>query len=637
MNEYGAANEQQHRIPEAHQPGFLVRFFRGLGWLIDFLRKSLHLVFLLLVVPILLVGLAAVMTAAPPMLKDRAVLLIQPIGVLVEQQSGTAYDRAIQELTNDSMPQTVVQDIIDTLEHAGEDDRIEAVHLELSALIGGGLNKLQRVAAAMAVFQESGKPIIASGDFFSQGGYYLAAHANEVYLHPEGLIFLPGFGSFRTYYSDAIELLRLDWNIFRVGTHKSFVEPYLRMDMSDEDKEDIGNITGQLWAMYGDEIEAARGLAAGGIHDFSQRYLEHIDDAGGDLAAAAMNAGLVDDLLTHAALRERLIEISGAEEDFPDEPNITGMSSFLAEVRLLNGFNVQSENVGVIVASGEITFGSPPPGIIGSESLSQLLRRALHDEEVQAVVIRIDSPGGSAFASDIIANEIAALQEAGKPVVASMSSVAASGGYWIAAGADRILASPSTITGSIGIFGMLPTYQRTLDAVGVNVDGIGTTIWSGELRPDREMSEHARQLFQTIIDDGYRDFVTRVATNRGMEPEAVDEIAQGRVWTGVDALDNGLIDGLGGIDDAIALAAELGGLDEGSYGTRFIEEGLSPAEQLIVELLGSAKLIGVEPSVFARRPTNLERIAGRVGKLLEPMLRFDDPKGVYAHCLCEFQ
>ncbi|MDX1509420.1 MAG: signal peptide peptidase SppA, partial [Woeseiaceae bacterium] len=320
-----------------------------------------------------------------------------------------------------------------------------------------------------------------------------------------------------------------------------------------------------------------------------------------------------------------------------DEHNWTDMRSFLAEIRTMNGVDVRSQNIGVIVAAGDITFGSPPPGTIGSESTSLLLRRALHDDSVKAIVLRIDSPGGSAFASDVIANEIDAIKAAGKPVVASMSSVAASGGYWIAAGADRILASPSTITGSIGIFGMLPTYQRTLEALGVNVDGVGTTIWAGELRPDREMGAHAKQLFQTIIEDGYRDFLTRVSVTRGLDIDALDAIAQGRVWTGVDALDRGLVDELGNLNDAVTIAAELSGLAEGSYGTRFIEEGLSPTEQLIVELLESLQQLGMDPRSFSRRPSQLEKVAGKLEQMLTPMLNFNDPRGVYAHCLCSFE
>ena len=238
--------------------------------------------------------------------------------------------------------------------------------------------------------------------------------------------------------------------------------------------------------------------------------------------------------------------------------------------------------------------------------------------------------GGSAFASEIIANEIEELRRSGKPVVVSMGSVAASGGYWISAGADKIIASPATITGSIGIFGMLPTYQRSLDALGIAVDGTGTTIWSGELRADREMSPHARELFQILIEDGYQDFITRVARERGMEPEDVDVIGQGRVWTGVDALENGLVDELGTFDDAVRVAGDLANLTPGTYGTKFIETELSPMELFLIDLFEVSSNFGISGEAVTGRPSNFEQMAARFEEFLDPLTRFDDPKGVYA-------
>ena len=612
-------------------------FFRTLNWLwlgVDGFRKLLHLLVLLF---LLVVFLGAVLQSSPPVMTKRSALEIRPLGYLVEQYEGDPFDRAKLEFFGDTPPQTVVQDVVDALAYAKTDKRIEAVHLELSGLYGGGLSKLQRIGDAIRDFRESGKPVIASGDFFSQGGYYLAAQADEVYMHPEGILFLQGYGSYRTYYKDAIDLLRIDWNVFRVGTHKSFVEPYTRMDMSDEDREAITHLTDQLWEMYRADVVNARGLDDGTIDNFVNELIQHVHAAGGDIAGAAVDLGLVDALLTRRELREHMKELVGEDSRAGSDYSATDMDAYLAHRRMLNGTDVQAENVAVIVASGEITFGSPAPGKIGSESTGGLLRRALNDDSVKAVVLRVDSPGGSSFASDIIAGEVAALQEAGKPVVASMSSLAASGGYWISVGADKIFASPATITGSIGIFGMLPTYQRTLDAVGVGVDGVGSTIWAGEFRLDREMSEHAKQLFQIIIDDGYDDFISRVASNRGMDKDAVDEIAQGRVWTGVDALHNGLIDELGSLDDAIAAAASLAGLEDGDYGTKSIHIELTPTERLIVDLLGTVKRVGIDPAIFGRTPGTLEQLASKFERVLAPMLGFDDPKGVYAHCLCRFE
>jgi protease-4 len=609
------------------------RLFAAIWSGVDSVRKVLHLI-LLLFIFLLVFG---AMQDTPLVLPDRAVLIVEPYGYLVEQIEGHPFDRALAELAGDGRPQTLVQDIVDALEYAKEDDRIEVLHLELSSLLGGGLTKLKLVAEAIEDFKTSGKPVIASADFLSQQGYYLAAHADEVYLHPHGLVLLQGYGRWRTFYKDAIELLRIDWNVFRVGTYKSFVEPYTRMDMSPEDRESSGRLIEQLWDIYQSDVEAARGLDAGTIEAFTDGMLEKVRSQGGDIALAAKEDGLVDDLLNRIELREMLIDYVGADPDYPDTYRAAGMYEYLAQMRVLEGSSVRSENVAVIVAAGEILFGSQPPGVIGGESTARLLREARNDDSVMAVVLRIDSPGGSSFASDIIMHEVMALRAAGKPVVASMGSVAASGGYVIGMQADKIIASPSTVTGSIGIFGMFPTYQRTLDAVGIAVDGIGTTPWSGQLRPDRAMSEQAKALFQLVIDDGYQDFITKVAESRELDVEFVDEIGQGQVWIGADALDNGLVDDLGGLDDAIAAAAELAELDEDEYGTKLIEQQLSPGEQMIIDLLGTISTLGFDISGWAGQRTLVDEFADDIADRADRMLRFNDPKGMYSHCFCDIR
>jgi protease-4 len=327
----------------------------------------------------------------------------------------------------------------------------------------------------------------------------------------------------------------------------------------------------------------------------------------------------------------------GEDSEYPDQHVATVMYDYLAQMRMLHPENLRDKNVAVVVASGDITFGSTAPGTIGADSTTELLRQALNDESVAAVVLRIDSPGGSAFASDVISNSVLALQAAGKPVVASMSSVAASGGYWIAVSADEIYASPSTVTGSIGIFGMFQTFQRTLGALGLNVDGVGSTIWTGEFRPDREMSDEARELFQMIVNDGYDDFVARVANYRGMAVETVDSVGQGRVWTGNEALEYGLVDELGELEDAIIAAAELAGLEEGDYGVQTIRRELTPTEQFLIDLMSLARIVGFDPESLAPRPGRLEKIATVLEAAVEPLFRFDDPKGIYSHCLCDFR
>jgi protease-4 len=598
----------------------------------DGLRKVLHL---FLMVFLFLMFFGALSGDAPQLMPQRAALFLQPVGALVEQVAGDPYDLALAELTQNAVPQTLVSDIVEALQHAADDDRIEIVHLELSAMGGAGLSKLQRIADAMARFQESGKSIVASADSYSQQAYYLAAHADEIYMHPEGIVYLKGYGAYRNYFKDAIDLLRIDWNVFRVGTHKSFVEPYTRMDMSPEDRESRGRLIDQFWKMYEVDVVSARGLPEGAINDYSQNMVDYVASANGDISQAALDRGLVDDLLGRAELREVFQGYVGVDKDDDSMYSAVGMATYLGQMRLLRGDRLKSENIAVVVAAGDILNGSQPPGTIGGDSTAALLRRALNDESVKAVVLRVDSPGGSVFASEVIAHEIEALQNAGKPVVASMGSVAASGGYWISVVADRVIASPATVTGSIGIFGMVPTFQRTLEVVGVATDGVGTTPWAGELRGDREMGEHTKQLFQLVIEDGYDDFISGVAEGRELDKAYVDSIGQGQVWTGNEAFENGLVDQLGDFDDAITAAAELAGLTDGEYGQKLIEKQLTPTEQLILDFLSILRITGVDPEAFVRAPTQIEVFANRMQELLASASRFNDPKGVYSHCFCE--
>lgn len=610
---------------------FLVRLISSIWTGVDGVRKVLHL---LLLVTLFLVFFGAISGTAP-ILPQQAALLLQPAGPLVEQLDGDPYERALAELLGDAPPQTLVQDVIDALAFAKTDDRISAVHLELSALGGGGLSKLRRIGEAIDDFKESGKPVVASADYFSQSGYYLAAHADELYMHPDGMVFLRGYGGFRSYFKEAIDKLRLDWNVFRVGTHKSFVEPYTRMDMSPEDRESRTRLIGQFWTMYQEDVEAARGLEEGTVDDYAQNLVAHVSAANGDIAIAAREIGLVDELVNRAELRTVLTAYAGEDADDSSDYSAVPSGDYLGHMRLLKRSDVQDENVAVVVAVGTILNGTQPSGTIGGDSTAELLRRALSDDSVKAVVLRVDSPGGSVFASEVIAHEIQALQMAGKPVVASMGSVAASGGYLISVVADQVFASPVTVTGSIGVFGMFPTYQRTLDTIGVTTDGVGTTPWAGQLRPDREMSEPTKELFQLIINDTYDDFISDVAEQRDMEKDSVDSVAQGQVWTGQDALKHGLIDALGTFEDSIRAAAQLAGLEEGDYGQKLIETQLTPTEQMVLEFFALTTRTGFDVEALVNGPSALESFASRLEALLAGLSQFNDPKGVYSHCFCE--
>lgn len=600
---------------------------------IDALRKVLHVLLLIFIFGIFFGALSS----TAPLVAAKSALLIEPYGSLVEELEGDPYDRAIAQLLGESEPQTMVQDVVDGLRFAKDDDRIKGVVLDLSGLGRSGLSQLQRVGDAIDDFRTSDKPVLAIADFYGQGAFYLASRADEVYMHPDGAVLLSGFGAYRNYYKSAIDKLLIDWNIFRVGTHKSAVEPFMLDRMSDQDRASTAMLVDQLWGRFQDDVVRARELPDGALDAMLDSFVPELEAVDGDLAELAVKHGLVDGLLPRDEFIDRVIEFAGTDPKDDGAYHATDLGNYVSTMRLTHDETKSDANVAVIVAAGEIMNGTQSPGSIGGDSTSELLRRALVDDSVKAVVLRVDSPGGSAFASQVILDEIEELRAADKPVVASMSSVAASGGYWISMAADKIYASDVTITGSIGIFGMLPTFQRSLGALGINTDGVGTSIWSGQFRPDREMSDEAKTLFQLVINRGYDDFISKVAEFRDMEKSAVDLIAQGQVWTGADALDHGLIDAIGDLDDAIVAAAELAELEDGEYGRMYIQKELTPGEQIALGFLGGVASLGVDAGRFIDRQSAFTRLATVIESALDPVLRFNDPKGVYSHCFCDLR
>ncbi len=422
---------------------------------------------------------------------------------------------------------------------------------------------------------------------YSQRQYYLAAQADEVYLDPMGYILIEGFGYFRTYYRGTLDKLAVDINVFKAGTHKSAPEEWTRADMSPEDRADAEVWVGALWDAYKADVGAARKLDPALIQAYADEAAAGIRATGGDIAQYALARGLVDGLKTRQEFEAIIAEVAGEDEE-------TGFAAvdwqgYLPYVRSEDSLRHGGDKtVGVVVASGEILDGEQAPGLVGGDSLARLLREARNDDDLAAVVLRIDSPGGSIMASEVIRREIAALRAEGKPVVASMSTVAASGGYYIAMDADRILAAPTTITGSIGVFAVVPTFQRTLDKIGITNDGFGTTRLAGQTDLDRGLGPDAKEILQASVERHYRTFVQGVATARKRRPEEIDSLAQGRVWTGADAKAAGIVDELGGIDDAIAAAAELAGLDDDEYDVRWMEQERTWRDALAWRLRGAA-------------------------------------------------
>lgn len=611
------------------KPNLFVRFFSFLWRGLNALRKVLHFVLLLAVFWLILI----VIIPETPTLPRKAALVLDLQGVLTEQLAGTPFDRAIDEMTGNAQAQTLVREVVDALEYAAQDDRIGVVYLRVDALASASISEMQTVADALVAFRESGKQVLAPGAFFSQQGYYLASFADEILLDPNGAVLLNGFGRFRNYFSEAIEKLSITWNVYKVGTHKSFVEPYTRNSMSDEDRENSGRLLNNLWSIYVERVEANRELESGTLQNLADNLDAEIAKDAGDFAATAMRLKLVDALATATDVRQRLIGMVGESES--DESTFSQIrhDEYVDIKRLLKPKVEGDDVVAVVVASGSIIDGDAPPGQIGGDSTARLLREARTDDAVKAVVLRVDSGGGSAFASDVILQEIRNIQAAGKPVVASMGGVAASGGYWISMAADQIVAQPSTITGSIGIFGMFPTFERSLARLGVYTDGVGTARLSSALRLDVATTDQVDRILQLNIEHGYARFIGSVADYREMTTKAVDAVAQGKVWSGADALQFGLVDTLGDLDDALTVAAGLASLED--WDVRFIEPKLSAEEALLLNLLGGGAKLGISPTLLAPRPSQLDAWVGVAESELERLARFNDPGGVYAECFCE--
>jgi len=602
---------------------------RLLHWIwsgLDGLRKVLHLVLMLLIFG----SLWGLFSRSIPLVPDKAALVIAPQGPLVEQFTGDPLERAVAEALRQRPAQTLLRDVVEAIESAADDQRISALYLDLGGLDGGGLPKLQEVAEAVGRFRASGKPVIAYGDFYDQRQYYLAAHADEIYLDPQGLVYVEGYANYGLFVKDAVDKLAIDWNVFRVGEYKSAVETFTRNDMSPAEREESLVWLGTLWGTYKDGVAAARGFDADRLQAYADDAVEALKRADGSLAKMALDAELVTGLEGRFEVEERLAAITGEDDNGGTFVGVDH-DAYLANVRSQHVLGRRPESrVSVIVAAGEILPGEQSPGTVGSDTLAWQLRDALEDDAVKAVVLRIDSPGGSVFASEVIRREIASLKEAGKPVVASMSTLAASGGYYIAMDANRIVASPATLTGSIGIFAMFPTFQRTLEKLGVHSDGVGTTALSGEFRGDRPLGEASRAILQQSLDYEYRQFIGRVAKARSKTVEQVDAVAQGRVWAGAEAQDLGLVDELGGYQRAIEIAAELAGLGE-DYDVDFPEARVGLGEALGLRIrAGLASLVApLLPEAALPVPQAMSPLLAEARRLA----RLADPRMLYAYCL----
>lgn len=581
---------------------------------------------------VLVLGLIwmAMQGGRPVKVENNVALVLAPTGVLTEQIDIDPGQRFMEQLSGDGPSQSRLRDLIDALDAARDDERISFVVLKLDGLRDAGLAQLDELRDAMTAFQASGKRIVAWGPWYDQAHYYAAAQADEVVLDPYGIVYVEGFSLYNNYFKEALEKIGININVFRVGEYKSAVEPFTRNDMSDEARSAAREWLGDLWAAYERSVAGGRKLPARAASDYVNGLRGGLVASGGDAAAYARTQGLVSHIETLTEFRKRMADAVGIDEHHGSFRQIHYLDYLHAveRERRVRGTQRHAGKVALVVVQGEIVDGTGQPGQAGGETIAELLDEARRDDKVGAVVLRIDSPGGSVWAAEQIRRAVQNLRADGKPVVASMSSVAASGGYWVAMDADQIWAHDTTITGSIGVFGLMPTLERTLGKLGIHTDGVGTTRLAGAFRLDRPLSGDAQAIIQASVEKIYRDFIEGVAAGRNLPLDKVDELARGRVWSGGDARERGLIDHVGGLREAADAAAGLAGLAPGRYALdeRLPDRGFTA--RLLSQFYGRIR-IDLVPGVTAlaqrlRTQTDVDRL----------LAVFSDPRGVYAHCFC---
>ncbi|OUS13267.1 signal peptide peptidase SppA [Gammaproteobacteria bacterium 53_120_T64] len=556
------------------QAGFFRKIFSLVNTTVKFIRSAINLLILVFIITII-AGLFADNVKPLP---EQAFLRLQPSGTLVEQLTYVEPLAHILSQGSEYPTETLLADLVEALKGAKDDPRITGLVLELDLLSGGGISKLQTLGTAIQDFKESGKPVIAVANNYTQEQYFLASFADEIHLNPMGSVILSGYGSYRPFFKDALDKLKINFHVFRVGDYKDAVEPFMRNEMSAASKAQTSLWLNELWQAYTLGVESNRELSALSIDNYVSNMSHNLQLAGGSAAQLALRHGLVDHLSPPPAMRKRLESMAGSNAE-SDNYRQVGVQEYLFHQSLQLGEPPSENKIALIIAKGTIYDGARPEGEIGSKSFGELLAKVRKNKDIRALVLRIDSPGGSAFASEVMRREIQQIQQSGIPVVVSMGSLAASGGYWIAAGADQIWASPTTITGSIGVFGVVPTFEKSLATLGIYSDGIGTSPLADIYHLDRAMSPQAQQLIQLGVNNIYQQFLDLVAKGRDSTSGNIHAIAQGRVWTGRKAKELGLVDELGSLDDAIAAAAELAELED--YELINIEPTLDFQQQLL--------------------------------------------------------
>ncbi|PCI70774.1 MAG: signal peptide peptidase SppA [Gammaproteobacteria bacterium] len=615
----------------------MTKLFKSMWYGLDLTRKIFLNVIFFGVLVFIVIGISN--SDGKPTVEKGIALVLAPNGNIVEQLTySDPVDKALQEATgNEDAPETLLYDLIFALDQAKDDDRITMLVISTSYLWGVGMTKMQDLAVAIEDFKTSGKPVIAYSDYYSQGQYFIASQADEVVMNPQGGIFLTGFSRVGTYFKGMLDNLGVNVHVFKVGKFKSAVEPFLRNNMSDEAKEANLLWMGDLWQDFKIDLAKNRGLTPNDLDSYIENYKESLIENKGDSAVMALNAGLVDRLATRIEFRDEMIEKTGMDSKTKSFRHISHQK-YIKAIRSPISFpaNPNTPKVAVITTKGTIVDGEAKEGTIGGDTIARLIRKTRNNKNVKAIVLRVDSGGGSAFASEVIREELVKAQADGIKVVASMGDVAASGGYWISASSDEIWAMSTTITGSIGIFGMLPTFEKPLNDFGIYRDGVGTTKYSNPVDVGMPLSDDVAMMIQTGIDSGYQKFIGLVARSRNMTLEEVDKIAQGRVWSGKRAKDLGLVDQLGSLNDAIESAAKLAGLD--NYDILNVKRKLTENEKFLKELFNQSQVESLmQERQQARVKPNIKSKLFSQFKGLMSLTEWNDPNNAYVNCFCEIQ
>ena len=602
----------------------MTRFFKAVWRVLSGISRAISVLVPLFFLGVFLLAFGlGVSESTPEPLPEKAALLIAPSGVLVEDTAPV--DAFTTLFSQDDTQSIVLHDLVRAIEWAATDDRITALVLNLENLAGPSTSQTLEISEAIATFKAAEKPVIAVGDYFTQAQYLVAAQADQVLLHPEGGMFLEGFSVYRAYLRSFLEKVRVTMHVFRVGENKSAVEPYLRDDMSATEQAVVSRWLNGLWSAYTDLAESGRGLPEGAVDQFVSAFSDQLAASGNDLAATMIAGDWVDALADTEAMEAALIEWVGVTDD-EGEAQMIDFGRYLDDAKAQRQMAEEGlPLIAIVPVEGTLVPGESEEGMAGSDTIVGYIESALEAEDLAALVLRVNSPGGSVFASDVIRRKLAEVRDAGIPVVVSMGTVAASGGYWIAAEADEIWALPTTLTGSIGAFSAFPTIEGIYDYIGITVDGTGTTPLADSVSFSRGVTPEMSKILQALANGAYDDFVELVAAGREMTPEAVREIAEGIVWIGKDAADIGLVDSLGSLDQAISAAASLAGVDAWRTGRTRVPPSF---ESILLEELSRSLNAKVLP-----RGGWFESLVASFKPVVQGLSALRDPLNLYAHCL----